>query len=157
VERWDTFVRGQLPATAMWAAPIANHWGEFRLTAEPGGASRNGGVNQRIQKLFELADLPPRSSHKFRHGHAVWALQHARTMADYKAISQNLMHGDIRVTDGIYAPLLGSEIAQRVAQLADQGHQQLPLSDDLAGYLGRLSHQDIPAALRLLADRLARA
>jgi hypothetical protein len=29
----------------------------------------------------------------------------------------NLMHGDIRVTDGIYAPLAGDEVKQRIAGL----------------------------------------
>ena len=45
-----------------------------------------------MRKLFEFADLPYKSPHKFRHGHAVYALQHAKTMADYKAVSMNLMH-----------------------------------------------------------------
>ena len=120
------------------------------------GENRSIALNKRLRALFTLASLPPLSPHKFRHGHAVWALQHARTMADYKAISQNLMHGDIRVTDGIYAPLLGREIGQRVAALADTGPAAAPLAGDLADYLGRLGRDDIPAALRLLADRLAR-
>lgn len=59
------------------------------------------------------AGLPPRLHHKFRHGHAVWSLQHAPTMADKKAVSLNLMHEDVQVTDGICAPLLGSEVCDR--------------------------------------------
>jgi hypothetical protein len=49
-------------------------------------------------------------------------------MADYKAVSMNLMHGDIRITDGIYAPLLGSEVQSRITNLSGgtvgpQAHQ----------------------------------
>jgi hypothetical protein len=40
-------------------------------------------------------------------------------MADYEAISMNLMHADIRVTDGIYALLTSDEVKQRVACLTD--------------------------------------
>jgi hypothetical protein len=61
--------------------------------------------------------LPYHSPHKFRHGHAVFALQHAKTMPDYKAVSMNLMHCDIRVTDGIYAPLAQDEVKERIAKL----------------------------------------
>ncbi len=76
-------------------------------------------------------------------------------MADYKAISQNLMHSDIRVTDGIYAPLLGNEVQQRVASLADQASHPLSRNGDLVEFLSRLSTAEIPAALHVLADRLA--
>ena len=70
-----------------------------------------------MRNLFNVAGLPYKSPHKFRHGHAVYALQHAKTMADYKAVSMNLMHEDIRVTDGIYAPLAGNEVQHRIAGL----------------------------------------
>lgn len=156
-QRWDVCVRQHLPPAALWCPPIGHTWGEQALTVQTPGANRHIALNKRLRRLFQLAGLPPQSAHKFRHGHAVWALQHARTMADYKAISQNLMHGDIRVTDGIYAPLLGSEVAQRVARLAEAERPAAPLAGDLTGYLSGLSHQEVPAALRLLADRLAKA
>jgi integrase len=155
VRRWDAHVRETLPPTAMWCPPVAHTWGDQTLTAERPGANRHIAINKRLRLLFSLADLPPRSPHKFRHGHAVWALQHARTMADYKAISQNLMHSDIRVTDGIYAPLLGNEVQQRVAGLAGQASHPLSTEGDLVEFLSRLSKAEIPAALHVLADRLA--
>jgi hypothetical protein len=40
-------------------------------------------------------------------------------MADYKAVSMNLMHEDIRVTDGIYAPLAGDEVQRRITSLTN--------------------------------------
>ncbi len=57
-----------------------------------------------------IEGLPQKSPHQFRHGHAVYVLQHAKTVADYKAVSMNLMHVDIRVTDGICPPLAGHEV-----------------------------------------------
>lgn len=120
-ERWDAFIRPQLPPTAMWLTPTDHHWGEQALSAQPGGAHRAIGIAKRLRLLYAAAGLPYQSPHKFRHGHAVWALQHAQTMADYKAVSMNLMHADIRITNSIYAPLQGSEVQQRIANLAGVG------------------------------------
>lgn len=118
---WDRFVRRQLPESAMWYTPTINCWGHQRLSPAPAGASRHSALRKRMHRLFELAGLPYKSPHKFRHGHAVVALQHSATMADYKAVSMNLMHSDIRVTDGIYAPLAGREVKQRIHGLMDSG------------------------------------
>ncbi|MFQ5922649.1 MAG: tyrosine-type recombinase/integrase [Anaerolineales bacterium] len=110
VESWDRTVRSQLPATAMWYAPTISRWGEQVLSADAPGKNRVTALAKRMRKLFAIAGLPYKSPHKFRHGYAVFALQHAQTMADYKAVSMNLMHADIRVTDGIYAALAGQEV-----------------------------------------------
>jgi integrase len=104
VEEWDAFVRPQLPSTAMWYTPIITSCGQQRLSADPPGDNRNVALARRIRKIFAVAGLQYKSPHKFRHGHAVYGLQHAHTMADYKAISMNLMHKDIRVTDGSTRP-----------------------------------------------------
>lgn len=93
--------------------------GEQTLSADRPGTNRNEAVAKRLRIVFRLAGLPYKSPHKFRHGHAVYALQHAKTMADYKAVSMNLMHEDIRVTDGIYAPLAGDEVQRRITSLTN--------------------------------------
>ena len=132
VERWDVLVRAQLPPTAMWYTPVVSQWGEHILSAEPPGANRGQAVAKRLRHLCEVAGLPPQSPHKFRHGHAVYALQHAKTMADYKAVSMNLMHEDIRVTDGIYAPLAGHEVQDRIARLTTSATTPFVVNQDLA-------------------------
>lgn len=52
------------------------------------------------------------SPHKFRHGHAVYALKMAKYVSTLKAVSQNLMHADLSITDGVTVfclkPTLGS-------------------------------------------------
>jgi integrase len=157
VERWDAVVRAALPPEGMWYTPIKVRWGELALSADPPGSGRAVAVGKRIRRLFTAAGLPPKSPHKFRHGHAVWALQHAQTMADYKAISMNLMHEDVRVTDGIYAPLLGSDVRDRITRLAGQGAAQPPSHEaELVPGQSGLSKGQLAAALRHLADELAR-
>lgn len=156
VAEWDTLIRGRLPETAMWFTPITIHWDQQLLSPKPAGVHRNGAVSRRLRALYPAAALPYKSAHKFRHGHAVFALQHARTMADYKAISQNLMHSDIRITDGIYAPLLGDEVQERITALTGQAALPLPAQSDLARYLRALSRGDQAQALHILADEIAR-
>ena len=117
-ERWDQFVQAHLPRTSGWYAPVISEWGEQRLSTLPLGAHRHQALAKRLRKLYALAGLSYKSPHKFRHGHAVYGLQRAKTMADYKAISMNLMHGDIRVTDSIYATLSSAELKDRVMGLS---------------------------------------
>ena len=125
VSEWDRIVRAQLPGSGFWYAPIAHEWGKQTISKDTPGANRGIALGKRLRKLLVLAGLPLHSPHKFRHGHAVFALQHANTMADYKAVSMNLMHSDIRVTDGIYAPLARDEVKQRIAGLTATGRTSL--------------------------------
>ena len=126
-------------------------------TRQKGYASgSNSGTRKRMRKLFAAAGLPYKSPHKFRHGHAVYALQHARTMADYKAVSMNLMHEDIRVTDGIYAPLVSDEVKQRVAGLTSQAGTRPQANGDLADFIRSLPDAQLSQALVVIAERLAR-
>ncbi len=109
-----------------------------------------------MRNVFKLADLPYKSPHKFRHGHAVYALQHAKTMADYKAVSMNLMHGDIRVTDGIYAPLAGDEVQQRIAGLTNSAvgpaGAQVPAVDSMSQMSQSQQLQKVLDLLQHIAD-----
>jgi integrase len=151
-EAWDKYIRRELPPTAMWYTLVIGHWSEQTLSAGRPGTNRNVAIGKRLRKLFDLAGLRAKSPHKFRHGHAVWALQHASTMADYKAVSQNLMHSDVRITDSIYAPLLTSEVQQRITGLSNGAitgqMAQQPLK------MNR-SNAEVAEALRALANELA--
>jgi len=57
------------------------------------------------------------SPHKFRHGNAVYGVQHSKDIADLKAVSQNLMHSSLTVTDGIYGILSTADVGKRIAGL----------------------------------------
>jgi integrase len=111
-------------------------------------------LTKRLRKLFSIAGLDYKSAHKFRHGHAVYGLQHAQTMADYKAVSMNLMHNDIKVTDSIYAPILSDEVKSRIDGLVNQS-MSLP-DDELEAYFQSLSNEQLSRALVIIAERLSR-
>jgi site-specific recombinase XerD len=156
VERWDTFIRTQLPPTAMWYTPTISQWGVQTLSAEAPGSNRAIAVTKRVRKLFKLAGLAYKSPHKFRHGHAVYSLQRAKTMADYKAVSMNLMHEDIRVTDSIYAPLASHEVQQRIAGLTASARPIAAADNDMAAFVRTLSPEQLSETLMAIAQQLAR-
>lgn len=157
VAEWDAFVRAQLPPQAAWYTPTISRFGEQLLSQDAPGANRNVAIAKRMRRLFAEADLSYKSPHKFRHGHAVYALQHAQTMADYKAVSINLMHEDIRVTDGIYAGLADSEVRQRIAGLSDPVSAATAVEGDLTALVGSLSQAELSQVLHAVASRLAGA
>jgi integrase len=61
--------------------------------------------------------LPYLSPHKFRHGHAVYALKLAKDIQTLKAVSQNLMHSNLSITDGVYGMLSGNDIRNQITLL----------------------------------------
>lgn len=69
------------------------------------------------------------SPHKFRHGHAVYALKMARDVSGLKAVSQNLMHENLAITDGIYGVLSSGDVETRTRELVgkneDDGESEL--------------------------------
>jgi len=57
------------------------------------------------------------SPHKFRHGHAVYALKQAKDIPALKAISQNLMHSNLSITDGVYGVLSDMDVKKQIQKL----------------------------------------
>lgn len=78
-------------------------------------------VNICVKKyLFDWLNrigLTYHSPHKFRHGHAVYALKNAKDISALKAVSQNLMHSTLAVTDGIYAVLSELDVKKQIPAL----------------------------------------
>lgn len=113
VVEWDSFVRARLPETALWYATISSDG-----TQLTGGSTaetwRQHHLARGLRRLCALAGVPYLSMHKLRHGHAVYALSGAATVADLKAVSQNLMHGSLTITDQIYGVLGGDDVAARI-------------------------------------------
>lgn len=152
VEEWDCIVRLALPSTSSWYAPIESQWSEQSFSTKSPGKNRNQALNKRLRILFEAAGLEYMSAHKFRHGHAVYGLQHAQKMADYKAVSMNLMHEDIKVTDQIYAPILSDEVKQRISTLGSQSSK--PAKNQLLDQIDQLSNEELSQLLSMAAERL---
>jgi integrase len=145
VGAWDAFLRGRLPPSGLWFAPLSPTSGELDASADNRGVGRHRHAILRrdLQCWLSRVGLPYHSPHKFRHGHAVYSLKQADNVGDLKAISQNLMHSNLAVTDGVYAILSDEAVRERIEKL---GH----------GEVDGLVNGEVAALLRALADRLER-
>lgn len=154
VEKWDEFVRSELPANAMWYPVIVSEWKSEKLSPTKPGANRHIQLAKRLRKLSQLLDVEYKSPHKFRHGHAVYALLQAKDMADYKAISQNLMHGDIKITDSVYAWLNDHQIKERILGLSEKRALPHANNNQIQAYLSQLSVDELKQAINTSLDIL---
>ncbi len=155
VRSWENLVRAELPENTMWYPVIISEWSSEKLSSKAPGKNRHIHLAKRIRKLSNLVGIEYKSPHKFRHGHAVYALLQAQTMADYKAISQNLMHGSIKVTDSIYAWLNDNQVKDRITSLSTNQAQQPKNDTELDILLRQLSKSELKQAIQLAADHLA--
>jgi site-specific recombinase XerD len=117
VQAWDVKVRAA--GSPLWY-PRIDRW--HRFVGQDKGLnwkSRQIVLNDGIRELCERAGLPYLSSHKLRHGHAVYAMRRVKDMKQLKSLSQNLMHKSVATTDGIYARLVGDDIADLYERMQD--------------------------------------
>ena len=120
VRVWDDFVRSTLPPRAMWYARLKYDPVTDQVTtdeATPPNPRRRGMMSRALKDLCQSAGVFYRSPHKLRHGHAVYVLKRARTIAEFKAVSQNLMHADLSITDRVYGVLSADDVQSTIAGL----------------------------------------
>ncbi len=75
------------------------------------------GMRDDLKLLCNLANIPYLSPHKLRHGHIVYARSLATTMDKVKAISQNVMHANVIITDQIYSGLVTDRVRDIISTL----------------------------------------
>jgi len=107
VSEWDSLVRNAIPDTCNWYAILGTN---DYFTGERNDATYSHfNFRKHLKALLGKYGLLYMSPHKFRHGHAVYALKKAKDMETWKAISQNLMHSNTGITDGIYGQLVSED------------------------------------------------
>lgn len=148
LEDWDNKVRTNLPATGYWFAPLNSKTGEIDSEIHEIGKNRDMRARTDLKRWLAAAGLPYHSPHKFRHGFAVYGLKRAPDMAALKAVSMNLMHSNISITDGIYSILSQQDVKDQIAKLGDSNNVA---SGGLAEIFSQLAnHPDLAAFLNLL-------
>lgn len=118
---WDDVVRPALPSDGMWYARLDYDPRVDRVVLSDDvspKAGRRNAVSKALRGLCKAVGVPYLSSHKLRHGHAVYGLKRARTIAEFKAVSQNLMHANLGITDGIYGVLTPDDVRSTITNLA---------------------------------------
>jgi integrase len=115
VENWDAFMRekaGENVPAFNWF-PAIDHTGKKVKGGLLKGkyTGREEAFDSGMKLLCRRADVPYKSPHKLRHGHGVYGVKKAKDIAQLKAISQNLMHENIGITDGIYGKLAEDDLS----------------------------------------------
>ena len=101
----------------MWFAPLSANSGGIDFSLKKLGGSRHDRVRKSLQTWLPSVGVNYHKPHNFRHGHAVFSLKTAKTISDLKAISLNLMHSDIKVTDSVYAVLSNLDVKDIINNL----------------------------------------
>jgi site-specific recombinase XerC len=121
VQEWDQYVRSILPEDGFWFAPFSPDTFEIDPTCKTIGKHREDLVRKNLRTWLERVGLPYHSPHKFRHGHIQFGLAHSTSHADYKAVSLNVMHSSIQITDQFYSNMPESEIQSRIGTFGVEG------------------------------------
>lgn len=119
VKRWDRLVHASMSPNALWYANLTSD-GMSLIETNRARAQRSDAIEADVKIICDCAGLPYLSPHKLRHGHAVYGLKHARTPAELKAVSQNLMHASVGITDSIYANLITEDVRDIIASLQNK-------------------------------------
>jgi integrase len=118
VEKWDKRIQG-LEGKYNWY-PALNTDGWAGTILRPGlltgkYTGRAEAFDKGLKLLCQRAGVPYKSPHKIRHGHGVYGVKNSKNMGQLKAISQNLMHENVGITDGIYGKLAEDELGEIIA------------------------------------------
>jgi integrase len=113
--RWESHLR-TLPPTALWYSNLSSD-GMSILPVEQAYAGRNSTVEHDVRLICKRAGIAYQSPHKLRHGHVVYALKLARNMAEAKAISQNVMHASVVITDQVYGRMIADDVRDIIGSL----------------------------------------
>ena len=102
-----------------------------------------------VKQVCAALGIPYKSPHKLRHGHGVYGVKNARNIEELKAVSQNMMHATIGITDGLYGVLP----EENVRQVLSTFHAGPPIQDHHIQDVGTLS-PDIIQLARLLMEQM---
>jgi integrase len=126
VKDWDHEVRKVNP-DGLWFAKLETETANILPGQNEAGEHRHSRARLDLKDWLKKVGLPYHSPHKFRHGHAVFAIKNAEDIQALKAVSQNLMHANLSITDGVYGVLSEKDIKNQIINLVkniDDGENQ---------------------------------
>jgi site-specific recombinase XerC len=113
---WEKEVKAVCDNKGLWFAQISDV-GKIIPGAVTAGQHRTSIATRDLRNWLRKVHLPYHSPHKFRHGNAVYSIKLAKDIAALKAISQNLMHSNLSITDGVYGILSDNDVRENIAAL----------------------------------------
>jgi hypothetical protein len=128
VRAWLDFLRNRVTAQAMFFN-VFTAADPPQVTDELPGAYRGIALARDYKQLCAHAKVPYRGSHALRHGHIVYCARQCHDLTDFTALSQNVMHSDVRVTMH-YAAMSEQSVAQQYRHFVTPERADPPRSVD---------------------------
>lgn len=120
VQDWDNEVRSILPPNGLWFAPFSYRSRKIDPAVTIVGDHRHDLARKNIRVWLEAVGLTYHTPHKFRHGHILYGAARAKSFADFKVISQNVMHASTKITDEIYSNHKENEVQKRMIAMGNR-------------------------------------
>lgn len=117
IKSWDNEIKQVLSEGGYWFAPLSPDTKEIDPYCSKVGEHRETIARRNLKDWLKKVGIQYHSPHKFRHGHIQYGMQNAKTIADYKAVSMNVMHSSMEITDEVYSQLGDHEIQNRIRGL----------------------------------------
>lgn len=145
VQDWDNKVRAILDDSGYWFAPLDSLTGEINTHAYDIGENRDMRVRVDLKRWLSSVGLPYYSPHKFRHGFTLYGRNHSKDPSDFKAVSENLMHSSVYITDSLYGSPSEQDVKERIramGQLETQSsNNKLDTISEIEALLAKLKAQ----------------
>lgn len=139
VADWDKKVRRELGEGASWYSPLSTDGMNWRQSEFAGDSeSRRMSFSRGLRRLCASANISYRSPHKLRNGHGVYGVKTAKTIEEYKAFSQNMMHESMEITDRLYGKLARNDvktIINRLSSMPKKNVEDLELLEQFRDFL----------------------
>lgn len=74
------------------------------------GIDRDTAERKDFRDWLDRVKIIYQTPHKFRHGNSVYSIRKSQDLANLMAVSQNLMHSNLSITDGIYCGVSNKDI-----------------------------------------------
>lgn len=118
VSRWDARLRDTWNVTpeTLWYSTLTRD-NSALVPTQRAYLKRHNTVQKDVRLLCETLGMKYLSPHKLRHGHVVYAVGRAENMRQLKAISLNVMHSSVTITDQVYNRLVGEDIREVISGL----------------------------------------
>lgn len=158
----DLLSDNKIPSSALWYSRInkagTNPIADYPIVGNHDRAYKkalhdSSKFREHLKNLCLLADVEYKNPHAFRHGHIHWGLSQAKTIPEAKAISQNVMHGSMAITDQIYSRMNHDETSSIISNLGNNNSgNDKPLSSTIQ--LDLLSNEELKLLLQGVLARL---
>lgn len=120
IESWHKKVKRELGDESLWYPVLTTDGMEWGASETLGSSeSRRMSYSRGLTRLCNQAGVEYLSPHKIRNGHGVYGVKSVKTIEEFKAFSQNMMHESMEITDRLYGRLAGDDVRETIFSLGE--------------------------------------